>query len=326
MAQQYQYPGGGGGQQQTNQYVPPGENPLTSNPYAGQTGLQNDIYNELFQDFQNTFGRMPTQQEVTQLAPAYNSGDAHITNRGGGQSAVSQYYQGYAYSPAKIYSQQQSQWQQNAPQNYGTITQLVQSMFGRTPTQDELDHYGTLIASGQADAYQIGQFLQSTPEYQNAQDTQFRSGVDQQLQKSDTDFFNTQKGNIAQQYAQMGRATSPALDVALTQLASSLNSNRQSYLAQLSAQQYGGNKQAALQNYGNTQNQVQGQINQNTQGIYNQRQGLTDRVNNMTDYATQNQAWQQAMGQYGNRKPGWMDYLNTGLNAVKTGAKIYSAF
>jgi hypothetical protein len=314
-----------------------GSSPLGADPYekyqysssnvpdfvrAGSTEAQGQ---QAWNDFVKEFGRNPTQNELDMLTGAYATSDPNRTNPAQGKQAIAQYYQSLANTPANIYAAQQKQWAAAAPQHYDSVNQITQSLLGRKATQDELDHYGTLIASGQADPYQIQQFVQATPEYQNAQDTQFRQGVDTQLQKSDSDFFNTQKGNIAQQYAQMGRATSPALDVALTQLASQLNSNRQSYLAQLSASQYGGNKQAALGNYENTQNQVQGQINQNTQGIYGANQALNTRLNNITDYNTQATAWQNGMNQYGNKGPGALDYLNAAFNGVSAGAKAYAA-
>lgn len=298
-----------------------GETPLGSLPqYGGAGGSQQAMDAYAAQEFQKLFGRNPTQSELAMLSGSY-AGDKNVANVAQGNQAVSQYFQGFSNNPASIYANQQKQWSANAPQHYDSIGQIIQSTLGRKATQDELSHYGTLIASGQADPYEIQQFIQSTPEYQNAQDTQFRSGVDTQLQKSDTDFFNTQKGNIAQQYAQMGRATSPALDVALTQLASQLNSNRQSYLAQLSASQYGGNKQAALGNYQNTQNDVSGRINQNTAGIYGNNQAMMGRMQNITDYNTQKNAWQQ----YANQQKGGggaMGYLNGALSGAAAGGTV----
>lgn len=303
-----------------------GESPLTALPeYGGAGGSDQAQQYYAAQEFKKLFNRNPTQSELAMLSGAY-AGDKNIANLGQGNQAVSQYFQNFSNTPANIYAQQQKEWSDAAPQHYDSINQMVQSTLGRAATQDELSHYGTLIASGQADPYQIQQFIQATPEYQNAQDTQFRSGVDTQLQKSDSDFFNTQKGNIAQQYAQMGRATSPALDVALTQLASQLKSNRDSYLTQLSASQYGGNKNAALTDYSKTQEQVRGQINQNTSGIYGNNQALNTRLQNLTDYNTQQNAWSNAMARYGNKGPGALDYLNTTFNGVNAVANTGKAF
>lgn len=323
----------GGGK---NTYAPMnGEALLESNPEAQyqfgssnvanfrKAGSSEAQQNQAFNDFVSQFGRNPTQSELNMLSSAY-AGDPNSLNVGQGKQTLSQYYNNLSNTPANIYATQQKQWSADAPSHYDAVNQIIQSSLGRAATQDELNHYGTLISSGQADPFQIQQFVQATPEYQNTQDTNFRKGVDTQLQQSDSDFFNTQKGNIAQQYAQMGRATSPALDVALTQLASSLKSNRDSYLATLSASQYGSNKTAALTDYGKTQDQVQSQINQNTAGIYGNNQALNTRLQNITDYNTQANAWSDAQSRY-SQKPNWMDYLNTGANVVNAGAKAYAA-
>lgn len=312
----------------SNTFDPPtGEQPLpdSSMPqYNGSQGSTVAAQYHVFQDFKAQFGRNPTQSELNLLTPNYLTGDPNKTNNAGGLASVSAYYQQLANTPANVYSRQQSQWQAAAPQQYDAVQQLFQSTYGRAATQDELSHYGTLLASGQADPYQVQQFLMSTPEYQNTQDAQFRSGVDTTLQKSDENFFNRTKGDITQQYALMGRATSPALDVALTDLASQLSDKRQTFLAQLSASQYGSNKSAALGNYQSTEGDVTSRINANTQGIYGNYQSLLNNAKNQSDYLTQNMNWQDAMNQYGSKGPSALDYLNTGLNAAKTATQIHA--
>lgn len=316
----------------TDQYLPAGGTPLEgavpenwgTGQWQGTGGGTTAQQYSAWRDFAKEFGRNPTQQELDMLSGAY-AGDPNITNSSQGKQAIANYYMNQSQTPANIYANQQKQWAADAPKSYDTVRSIVKSMYGRDATQDELNHYSTLIASGQADPYEIQQFIQSTPEYQNAQDKQFRSGLDTELQKSDTDFFNTQKGNIAQQFAMMGRATSPALDVALTQLASQLNSERGKYMAQLSASQYGGNKNAALDEYSATRSGVKDRINQNTSGIYGNNQALTKRLQDITDYNTQANAWGDAQSRYGS-KPGWMDYLNAGANVANAGAKVGAAF
>lgn len=271
----------------------------------------------IYKAFQNSYGRAPTSNEYNAYANVQRSG-------GNVESEIASAKMQEDNSPANVYARQQQQWKQNSSQNYGTVDQLIKSSLGRDATQDERDHYGTLIASGQADPYQIQQFLQATPEYQNAQDKTFRSGLDTELQNSDQNFFNRTKGDIIQKYAQMGRATSPALDVALTDLAAKLSDSRQTYLAQLSANQYGSNKDAALKNYSTTQNDVLGRINQNTTGILNNTNANINRTQNINDYSMQQDAYNRALSN-SQQKPGALDYLNTGLNVAKTGAEVWSA-
>lgn len=307
-----------------------GESPLADgyNPYGTATNTkatpQANAAAYAIQDFNQIFGRNPTQSELAQFVPAYlgNGQDLSVT---AGKAQVAAYFNQFSNSPANLYSRQQQAWSSAAPQYTDQVNQLTQSTYGRQATPDEVQHYGTLLASGQADAYTLGQFMQSLPEYQNAQDTAFRNSLDQELQKSDQAFFDRTKGSIAQQYALMGRATSPALDVALTDLASQLSSQRQSYLAQLSASQYGGNKQAALDQYKTNQNDVTGRIDNNTNANYESYLTRMKNLNDLSDYNRQAADWTQAMGQYGNKGPGALDYLNAGLNTLNTGAKLYTA-
>lgn len=308
---------------------PPGQTPISTLPqYGGAGGSDQATQYYAAQGFAKLFGRNPTQAELAQLAPAYLSGDPNKVNSTQGDAAIAQYYNSMSQTPANMYAQQQSQWAQAAqdPKIQGSVGQLFQSTLGRAPTADEMTHYGTLLASGQADAYTLGQFLQSLPEYQNQQDTQFRQGLDTQLQQSDQNFFNRVSPQISQQYAMMGRPTSPAVSVAMTDLAAQLSNNRQNYLAQLSAQQYGGNKTNALQNYGQTQQNVQNSIYGNAQSQYNNLAGLNQRVQNISDYNTQALNWGNAMNQYGpGRGPGALDYINAAFNGINAGANLYRA-
>src|SRR5574340_323245 len=166
-----------------------GESPLSALPqYGGAGGSQEAADFYAARDFSSIFGRNPTASELAMLSGAYMSGDPNIANTAGGKAAVAQYFQALSQTPANLYARQQNQWGQAAPQHYDAVNQLFQSTLGRAPSQDELSHYGTLLASGQADPYQLSQFLQSLPEYQNAQDTKFRQGLDTELQQSDQAF------------------------------------------------------------------------------------------------------------------------------------------
>lgn len=316
--------------QQVNQYNPEldpqtGETPISGLPQYGGAGGGTEAQSYYAaRDFYQMFGRNPTQSELAMLSGAYASGDANKANTSGGKQAVAQYYQSLTNTPANLYARQQKQWGQAAPQHYDAVNQMFQSTYGRAPTQDELSHYGTLLASGQADQYQLGQFLQSLPEYQNSQDAKFRSGLDNELQGSDEAFFNRVSPQISQRYAMMGRATSPALAVAMTDLAAQLSEKRQGYLAQLSASQYGGNKSAAMDQYNQSRNQIEGNIYGNAQAQYNNILGVQKRTQDISDYALQNQNYMNALGA-SQHAPGALDYLNTAFHGAEAGAKVYSA-
>lgn len=308
-------------------YLPMGgENPMSSMPeYGGAGGSQQAADYYAAQKFKELFGRNPTASELAMVSGAYLSGDPNVAGLGQGNAAVAQYFQAMSNTPANLYARQQQQWSQDAPKQYDAVNKMFQDTYGRQASQDELSHYSTLLSSGQADPYQLSQFLQSLPEYQNAQDTKFRQGLDSQLQDSDQNFFNRVSPQISQKYAMMGRPTSPALSVAMTDLAAQLSENRGNYMAQLSASQYGGNKTAAMSNYGKTQDDVMGRINQNPMAQYNNIQGVNSRIQNLTDYDAQARNFGRMQDQYGNKGPGALDYLNTAFNGINAGAKAYAA-
>jgi hypothetical protein len=316
--------GGGGGtpadptadQWQTQDQINSMWNKISGGQYQFGT---NDKPATIIKDYQTIYGRNPTPVEIEAALPAAQQGQ--------GGAFIAQLYQNEQNSPANLYAKQQKQWAAAAqtPEIQGSISQLFKSLLNRSATQDELSHYGTLLASGQTDAYTLGQFIQSLPEYQNAQDTQFRQGLDTELQKSDQNFFNQVSPQISQQYAMMGRPTSPAVSVAMTDLAAQLSNNRQNYLSQLSASQYGGNKANALANYGNSQANVQNQISGNTNALYNQYQGMNQRSNQISDYGLQQQNWMNAMNKYGNNTSP-LSYLNTAFNGLKGVGGIASLF
>lgn len=304
-----------------------GESPLQDLPQwtADRTNQNQNAQFYAAQKFRQMFGRNPTASELSMLATAYHGGNNIDLNLGQGDSAIAQYFQSFTNNPANIYKRQKDQWEQQAPEHYDTVGQIFQSVYGRAPTQDELGHYGMLLSSGQADTYQLGQFLQSLPEYQNAQDTKFREGLSKELEGSDQAFFKRGKEDVISRYAQMGRPTSPALDVALVDLQAKLNENRGNFMAQLSANQYGGNKAAALKNYGDTQSDVMGRINKNPEYQYDDSKALLRRIQDISDYNTQATDYGNYLDRYGSKGPGALDYLNTAFNGINAGANLMKA-
>jgi hypothetical protein len=294
------------------------------NPYWQGQGRDSDAKTAAYDGFYQSYGRAPTTDELNQILPSFLGSDAHVTDVAGGNAFVSQMHQASENTPAKIYERQQQQWKAGANKYYDQVAQTIQGLFGRAPTQDELDHYGTALASGQVDAYTIGEFLKSLPEYQDARDKEFRSGVDSQLQDSDQKFFGRAKEDVISRYAQMGRPTSPALDVALTEFASQLSERRGTYMAQLSANQYGGNKAAAQGQYESDRQDYMNRGNQNIGAQYDQYQDLLKRSRDISDYNRQSEDYSRNLDRYGpGRDAGPLDYLNTGLNTLNTGVNIY---
>lgn len=270
--------------------APTGENPIATLPgYGGAGGSLQAATYYAARDFVKMFGRNPTASELTNLAQHYLSDDPNITNSTQGQAALSQYYQQLSNSPENTTLRYQSL----APKHYDTVKQIVQGELGRDPTQSEMDHFGGLIASG-VDPYQLSQYLQATPEYQTAQDSKFREGLKTDLQKT-TDFnFSRAKEDIISRYAQMGRSTSPALDAALTELSAQLGAQQDAYLAQVSTQQYGQNKDLAVSNYKDTLDQYLSNQSYTRQ----QRDQMIQREQDLSDYNREMMTYNDMMANY----------------------------
>lgn len=310
-----QLPGGGGpmmGQPisnsgSSNLPVPQGETPLSSLPtYGGAGGSLQAAQYYAGQQFFNTFGRNPTQQELDTLAPQYMSGDPNKANIAGGNAAVANYFTQQQQTPENIYQQQQNQLNQQYTQNQSTIdpqvSQVFQQELGRAPTTAESQYYGTLMASGQ-DAYQIQQALQQTTEYQQNQTQQFTNKLQNQLQQSNSTYFNQYIApSLQAQNALSGQTPgSSALSAQLSQAALQQNQGLQNYLAQVSAQQYNNSTQNAAANYQNVLNQQYGLQNA---GVSNTLQNnATNQAYNqqLNLYQMQQQAYNNYLSQYGKR-------------------------
>jgi len=294
--------------------------------WQGPGGGQKAAEMVAWTDFYKQFGRNPTQSELNMLSSAYLSGDPNLLNSGTGKSALTQYYMSLSNTPANYYKRQQATWAKEAPKQYDNVNSVFKSLYGRDATKDEMSHYSNLLASGQADTYQLSQFLQTLPEYTNKTDEDFRKSLSGELESSDQSFFNRAKEDVISRYARMGRTTSPALDVALTDLQAKLNENRGQFMAQLAASQYGKNKDVAINSFGKTQDDVMGRINQNADYQYKGYQDLLKRTQDIQDYDTQARNFSRNMDQYGPQGPNALDYLNTAFNGVRAGAQAYGAF
>lgn len=266
---------------------------------------------QAYQSFTSQVGRPPTASELSQVIPAFMNGPQF------GNAWIADYKDQLKQNPNDPLNQQRAGG--FSPQ----ITQTFQSMLGRAPTQDELNHFGGLFATGNVDAYQLQDFLRGTPEYQTAQDAQFRKGLDTELQNNDINFFNRAKQSVISQFLNQGIGTSTALDSALADLAGQISQQRSGFLANLSANQYQGNKNLALGNYQGAQNQYLANQNYNRQNALNQQNYLTSRGNELSDY---NRQMNDYMNYANSQRPNNLfNYLNTGANLVNAGANLYTA-
>src|ERR1700719_574987 len=220
--------------------LPTGQTSLTSAPqWGGAGGGQQAAQVYAYQQFQKSFGRAPSQQELDQLTPAYMGVDPNIANVAGGNAQVAAYYQQQTNTPQNVYNQQQNQYLNDAPKFSGQVGQVFQSALGRAPTADEATHFGALMASGQ-DAYQVQQALQQTQEYQNTANTNFQNQLQGQLQQSNSTYFNQYIApSLQAQNALSGQAPgSSALTGQLANAALQQNQGLQNFLAGTTAQNY----------------------------------------------------------------------------------------
>lgn len=303
----------GAGDQQTAQPAQPAQNQSMDywihskdNPYLGKGGIQNDLSQQAWAAYQNIYGRAPTNDELAQATQAFASADPNKSNIQQGMAFVAQAHQATENTPDKLYAQQQAQYKQQAPQQYGAVNQMFQSQLGRAASQDELDHFGSLLASGTTDPYQLQQFLQQQPEYQTKQNDQMRQGLSKQMASNDQRQFSEQiLPGIQQAYAKQGRSfDSSGFQNAATQSAQAQNTQREGFLNNLSAQQYGGVQDRAYQDYANQVANQQNLTNSGIQAQYAGVQGVQNRGNQIGDYNTQASAYNDYLAKYGKRNNG----------------------
>lgn len=274
-----------------------------SNPYFGKGGITNDLNQQAWAAYKNIFGRAPTNDELAQASAAFSSGDPHQSNMQQGLAYVSQAHQALNNTPDQLYADQQKKYLAAAPQYADQINKMFQSTYGRAASQDELDHFGSALASGTQDPYQLQQFLQQQPEYTKKQNADFQSGLATQLQGNDQTYFkNNILPSIQEAYAKQGRSfDSSGFANSATQSAQQQNNSRDQFLAQLSAQQYGGVQQNAYNDYANQVANNQALTNAGINAQYGQVQNLQGRDTQFADYATQANSYNQYLAQYGKR-------------------------
>ncbi len=257
------------------------------------------------QDFIEIFGRNPSEAELATIIPAYVGADQHFPNKAQGKAYVAQLYQAQENTPEKQYARQQEEYRKKAPEHYGMIDQMFQGTVGRGATQEEKDHFGALLASGQLDSYQMGQFLNQLPEVVRKQDEQFRTQLSGELQGQDARYFNEQVlPGISSSFANKGRSIdSSGYAAALAQTANQQNRQRESFLSNLSAAQYGGQTGRAREDYMNTLGRYQGMQDYSRQRSDQLSDQSTNRLYDIQNFNMQKQMYDSYLSRYGKRNP-----------------------
>jgi hypothetical protein len=249
---------------------------------AGQFATaQDQLQKQAYDSAKSILGRDISGTEFAQILPLFQGPNGLST----GRQYLAAWAQQEANNPQAL--------AKNASKYYNQVNQLFQQNLGRAATQNELDHYGGMLASNQTDAYGLQQQLQGSPEYQQQQDTKFQNSIIPQTQQYVTDTFNRVKPDIVSQFANNGIQNSSALDFALTNMLGNLSSQESNYVTGLKASQYGGNKDLALQ-------QGQGALDQYLNNYYNQKQNNQNMMNSLVQRGWNAQDYQTQMNDYMN--------------------------
>jgi len=133
------------------------------------------------------------------------------------------------------------------------VTSVFQDLFGRAPTQRELDHYSQDIArgveGGGIDPLGLEEYLKTTSEYQTAQAAKDREAINQELLANEEDVFRKAQPQIIGSYMRAGRLNSSGLDSALSKARAELASERQNMLTGYAREDVVGARNTAFQNY-----------------------------------------------------------------------------
>ena len=289
------------------------------NNSSGQGNLPNVYRQQVYNAYANAkegLGREVDANTFAQLLPLYKGSQ----NYDQGNAYIASLAQQEKTNPNNPNSNLNPNNPSNTLSQYSQpVKDQFQAVLGRDPTSEELQHFSSLLGTGQTDAYGLQSFLKAQPEYQTTQDTAFRNSLDSQMQASDAQAFNRMGApQVMSQYAQTmgGAGSSPSLDYAMTDLMGRMTQNRQSYLQNLTAQQYQGNKGLALQDYGQQQNQYY-QNQANNQSTQNQlMDSYRQNTQNFQDYNTQAMNYGQNQQDAGRWSPNTFDWLNFGVNTA----------
>lgn len=268
---------------------------------------------QFWNQYYKLYGKAPTENDFTKYLPNYLA-DINL----GDQSLLSGYEQEQK-SPEAL--------KKKAPEQYGTVGEQIKSMLGREATQAELDHFGSLLASGDLDAYTFQQFVQSTPEYTQKRDETFRSGLRSEMADSDKRYLTESVlPAIQSQYALAGRSfDSSAFQSAMANAAQSQNVDREKYLSNLAASMYGGRQEQAYGDYATNRDRMYG-----IQDYYRQRSDANadwfrDRKAQLQDFDIQRSAYEDYLRKYGKRNS-WVNDLASGLDMANSAANIFKGW
>lgn len=314
-----------------------GETPLTTAPTWSGTGggtAAQQVY--AFQEFSNLFGRNPTQSELDELAPSYSSGDANKANTSAGNAAVASYYNAVANSPTNLTAQQNAQglaaYQAGQSGYDATTNAAFQTATGQAATSDELSHFGSLLATGQIDAYGLSQLVGQTQQAQQYSANQEQSTLSNQLQGTQANYFqNYIEPSILSQTAAAGRdPNSSGVQQAGVQAGQQQNYQLQNYLAQFGASQYGQTAANTQGVYNQYLNQQYGLTNAGLSQQLGEQSYMQQQNTNLANQQYQQNAYQNYLNNYGNKNNSLLSKVglvqSIGSGGIEGGSALYNGF
>lgn len=283
---------------------------------AGWYDIQNNYRNaNIYREASNLLGRDLTQNEFAQLAPYFGTGSQRDIETG--RAALAAFAEQQKNTPQAL--------QSRAGQYSGDVNGIFQDLLKRGATQDEVNHFGSLLASGQVDPYTLRQFVSQLPEYTQAQDTQERERLNTELSGYDQDFFNKAKEDVLSRYTQAGIQNSPSLDFALTNLMGDIQKERGSYLAGLAREDYTRGRDVQRESYLSDLNRMYGNQDYGRQRSDQYSDLLLNRSFGSQDYQRQQEDLMRLLNSQGSQRRSGIGgaigpLLGAGIGAIGAGA------
>lgn len=131
--------------------------------------------------------------------------------------------------------------------DFTQAAQQFQQILGRAPTQDEINYFSKHLDEGNLMPQEIGQILQSTPEYQNSQLTKNTAEFGDQLNAQNGAILDMAGAKANSRFAGLGRPNTSAMGASVMQAGGQLAQQRQSALASFYGQGLQNNANMAAQ-------------------------------------------------------------------------------
>ena len=277
------------------------DNPGLYTNYLYKTEPNTFLGVPIYQQFMNSYGRAPTQDEFAIYAP-----QVQALGHSGAMAEIAKAKLSEDNSPENINKRNQEKYLKEAPQHFDSLKQLFQTKLGRDATQEELSHFGSALASGATDSYGLSQFLEQQPEFAEGKDKAMREGLRGELAANDKRQFSEQiLPGIQEAYAKQGRSfDSSGFQNAATQSAQAQNTQREGFLSNLTASQYGNRQQNAYNDYANRIANQQNMANSNVMAQYQGVQNTINRANSISDFQIQQDSYNRYLSKYGKRNNG----------------------